>query len=78
MARKKREINVKLNQDALRFCHKEGYKIYPVTSDGVRFQVEMTLANQKATMEEVYTATTIHQAVCDLFEKIYNSKRKDK
>ena len=77
MAKKNTRPFVKLDYDALKFCHKEGYKIYPVTKDGVNFQIEMTLAHQKATLEEVYTQTAIHQALCDLYLKIYKSKYKD-
>lgn len=77
MAKKRKPINVVLNQEAIKFCFREGYIIYPITKDGVNFQIQMNLAHQTAIIEDVHTSTTIHQAICDLYEKIYLSKRKD-
>ena len=78
MPRKKRKSPiVLLDQDALKYCFKEGYKIYPVTKDNVTYHVEMTLGHQKATLAEAYSMTSIHKGIADTYLRIYN-KRKTK
>lgn len=73
--KKKNSPFVTLSQEALKYCFKEGYKIYPVTSDNVNYQVEISKAHQRALLTEVYTSNTIHQAIADTYDRIY-SKRK--
>ena len=77
MARKKKDSPfVTLNREALKYCFKEGYKIYPVTSDNVNYQIEISKAHQRALLTDVYTSKTIHQAIADTYDRVY-SKRKD-
>lgn len=65
-----------LSQEAIKWCFKEGYKIYPVTKDNVVYQVEVCKAHQKALLTETHTKKSIHQAVADVYLMLYN-KRKD-
>lgn len=75
MAKKRSSPKVTLNQEALKYCFKEGYKVYPITTNGVTFKVEMTLAHQKHTLPEEYKEAKIHQAIADTLEQIYNKRK---
>jgi len=74
--KQKSNLFVRLNQEALKYCFKEGYKIYPVTSDNVNYQIEISKAHQRALLTDTYTSKTIHQAIADTYDRVY-SKRKD-
>ncbi len=74
MAKKKRIYQ--LNQEAVKYCFKEGYKIYPITKDNVSYQIEISKAHQKAVLSEVYNDKDIHQAIADVYQRYYD-KRKD-
>lgn len=56
---------------------KQGYKIYPVTKDNVTYQIEMSKANQKALLVDVYSKKTIDKAINDLYFKIYDKQKVD-
>lgn len=75
MAKKKKIYN--LNQEAVKYCFREGYKIYPITEDNVNYRIEISKAHQKAILEEVYSQKDIHQAISDVYQRYYD-KRKDK
>lgn len=66
---------VKLNLEALKYCFKEGYKIYPVTSDNVNYQIEISKAHQRALLTDIYTSKTIHQAIANTYDRIYSKHK---
>ena len=78
MPRKKTVKQVIVNQDAMKHCFREGYKIYPITKDNVTYQVEVTKGNQEFTYPDVYDRNKIHQAISDVYDKIYNRHLKQK
>jgi 2-phospho-L-lactate transferase/gluconeogenesis factor (CofD/UPF0052 family) len=63
---------VTLNQEALKYCFKEGYKIYPTTDDNATYKIEVTRGNDRAIFNQVYNQKDIHQAIADVYLKIYN------
>ena len=71
---KKKKI-YKLNQEAVKYCFKEGYKIYPVTSDNVSYRVEVSKAHQIATIKDIYYQKDINQAIADTYEMIYTKRK---
>lgn len=77
MPRKKITPLVQLNQEALKYCFKEGYKIYPVTTDNNTYNIEINLGHQTAKLAENYSARTIHKGIAETYLRIYN-KRKTK
>jgi 2-phospho-L-lactate transferase/gluconeogenesis factor (CofD/UPF0052 family) len=73
MPRKKKDSPfVTLDQEALKYCFREGYKIYPITDDNTTYRVEVTRGNDRAIFKQVYNQRTIHQAIADVYLKIYN------
>lgn len=70
--KKKRSLFVRLNQEALKYCFNEGYKIYPVTSDNVNYQVKVSKAHQRVLLAETYDGNKIHQAIADTYQRIYD------
>jgi len=66
-----------LSQEAIKWCFKEGYRIYPVTKDNITYQVEVCKAHQKALLTETHSKKSINKAVADTYNLLY-SKRKDK
>lgn len=73
MARKNKESPfIKLNQEALKYCFKEGYKIYPITDDNATYKIEVIRGNDRAIFNQVYNQKEIHQAIADVYLKIYN------
>jgi hypothetical protein len=63
-----------LSQEIIKWCFSEGYKIYPVTKDNQTYQVEVSKAHQIALLDETHTKRTIHQAVKDVYIKLYNKQ----
>ena len=78
MPRKNKENPfVELNQEAFIFCFKEGYKIYPITEDNANYQIEVKRGKDRAIFKEVYNSKNIHQAIADVYLKIYNRHLKN-
>lgn len=63
---------VRLDQDALKYCFKEGYKIYPITDDNATYRIEVKRGKDRAIFNQVYNQKEIHQAIADVYLKIYN------
>ena len=61
-----------LNQEALKYCFKEGYKIYPITDNNVHYRIEVSRGKDRAIFNQVYNQKKIHQAIADVYLKIYN------
>ena len=77
--RKRNRISTKsiyLNQEAFVWCHRNGYKIYPISNDGVNFKIEVSLAHQKFVFSDEYNNRTIHEGISKAYEKVYYSKQK--
>ena len=68
-----RKIKV-LNPDAVQWCIANDFYIYPVTKDNQTYQVEVSKAHQSALLDEAHTKRTIHQAVRDVYIKLYNKQ----
>jgi len=66
--------NSMLSQDIIKWCFKEGYRIYPITKDNLTYQVEVCKAHQKALLTETHSKRTIHKAVEDVYIKLYNKQ----
>ena len=64
--------NKLISQEAIKWCFKEGYKIYPVTKDNLTYQVEVRKAHQTALLTDTYTPRTIDQAISDTYMMLYN------
>ncbi len=76
---KKRIVKqVLVNQDAMKFCFRNGYKIYPITTDNAVYKIQVTKGRQIFTFEDRYNNKTIHQGISDVYDKIYNKHLKQK
>jgi hypothetical protein len=75
MKRKNNITSIPLDYEALKFCHKKGYKVYPVTDDNIHYQVEVTLGTKKGRYKDIYTSVTIHKALAETYTKIYNKRK---
>ena len=64
------------NYDAIRYCFKEGYKIYPFTTDNVVYFVSMEKGHQKATLTERYTMKDIDFGINEIYNKLYDKRIK--
>jgi hypothetical protein len=74
MAKTKKKIVVKnCNYDAMRYCFKKGFRIYPKVS-GSKFKVVYAIGNkvQYYMKGKEFDAQESFQAVWDLYTKIYN------
>ena len=72
----KKKVNKILNQEAVRYAFKEGYRIYPVTKDNVNYQIEVSKAHQKALLTKFYNKNNIHDGVIACYDMVFE-KRKD-
>lgn len=73
MGKSKKEVYIKnCNYDAMRYCFKKGFKIYPKVS-GSKFKVFYSLGNkgQFYMKGKEFTAEESYQAIWDLYSKIY-------
>ena len=64
------------NYDAIRYCFKEGYKIYPSTTDNAVYFVTMEKGHQKATLTERYTLKDIDFGINEIYNKLYDKRNK--
>jgi len=73
MGKSKKTVHIKnCNYDAMRYCFKKGFKIYPVVS-GSKFKVLYSLGNKEQfyMKGEEFTKEQSFQAIWDLYSKIY-------
>jgi len=74
--KKKSSVNVDLSVRAQVFCIREGYKVYPVTSNNIKYKIvaekETSGRNQVKEFTEEYDIRTIHSGLVDTCLKIYN------
>ena len=73
MGKSKKEVYIKnCNYDAMRYCFKKGFKIYPKVS-GSKFKVFYSLGNkgQFYMKGKEFTKEQSFQAIWDLYTKIY-------
>lgn len=78
MPKKKIVKQVLVNQDAMKYCFRNGYKIYPITTDNASYRIQVTKGNQIFTFEDMYNKNTIHKGISDVYDKIYNKHLKQK
>ena len=64
--------NVTINVDALQWCFRNDYKIYPVTEDNQNYRLMIERGAQKKMGQRIYNWRQIDQAVWDLMEYLYN------
>tara|TARA_R110002020_G_scaffold75022_1_gene191310 strand:- start:434 stop:649 length:216 start_codon:yes stop_codon:yes gene_type:complete len=60
-----------LRQKALRWCFKNDFVIYPVTKNNKDYNIVIEKGLKKVFIEDVYTKTTIHQGITDIYLKLY-------
>ena len=65
-----------LDQEAVKFCFRNGYKIYPIHKD-YNMYVMVEYGNKRKAFHVPYTPKTIHDGVIDMYHLIYD-KQKDK
>lgn len=65
-----------INQEAVKFCFKNGYKIYPVIDKFV-YYVMVEYGSKRKRYHVTYTKTTIHKGIEDMYHLIYE-KQKDR
>tara|TARA_R110000822_G_scaffold148404_1_gene287349 strand:- start:175 stop:414 length:240 start_codon:yes stop_codon:yes gene_type:complete len=73
MGKSKKEVYIKnCNYDAMRYCFKKGFKIYPKVS-GSKFKVFYSLGNkgQFYMKGKEFNKEQSFQAIWDLYTKIY-------
>lgn len=70
--KKKSNVNVDLSVTAQVFCIREGYKVYPVTSNNIKYKVVIEKEKQTRELKEEYDIRTIHSGLVDTCLKIYN------
>ena len=63
---------VELNQEAVKYCFKQDYKIYPITTDNTNYKVQVEKDGHKRLFDEKYNPETIHKGVADMYNRIYN------
>ena len=63
-------------QEAIKYCFKNNYRIYPTTTDNVTFKITMERGVKKATIKQIYTKRTIDKAVEKLYLRIHNESTK--
>jgi hypothetical protein len=64
------------NYDAIRYCFKEGYVIYPFTTDNVVYFIHMEKGHQKAALTERYTMKDIDFGINEIYNKLYDKRIK--
>lgn len=72
----KRQLLKVLNTDIYVWCIRNGYRIYPITKDNVKFQVAVSKAHQNALLSTIYNEKTIHSGIIDCYNSIYNKQNK--
>ena len=72
MKKKKSNVNVDLIVAAQVFCIREGYKIYPITSNNIKYKIIAEKEDQVKELPEEYDIRTIHSGIVDTCLKIYN------
>jgi len=70
--RKKNDFDER--QEAVVWCIKNDYKIYPVTTDNSTYQVCVTRGSDKAIIKTIYKRSNIDKAISDVCVKIYRQK----
>jgi hypothetical protein len=72
---KKKSSNVKvLNQDAVVFCFRNGYKIYPVIDKGV-YNVMVEYGSKRKKYHINYSQSSIHDGIIDMYDLIYEKQK---
>ena len=70
--KKNRPPMVLMDYDAQRYCFNKGYRVYPVTKDNIRFNIEVSIDDESRLLDEVYNEKTIHKGIADTYLRIYN------
>lgn len=70
--RKEKYPLVSLNQEAVKFCFKNNFKIYPLVLGIGKFKVAISKGTKEVFSEEIYSQKTIHQAIADTYLSVYN------
>jgi len=59
------------NQEAIIYAHRQGYKIYPTTSNNETYKIVMELGHQRAILEEVYTKRDVDWGLQEVYNRVY-------
>jgi hypothetical protein len=72
---KKKSSIVKIaNQDAIVFCHRNGYKIYPVIVNGI-YNVMVEIGSKRKKYHVNYSQSSIHDGIIDMYDLIYEKQK---
>ena len=76
MAKKKEKVKLeRCNYEAQEFCFREGYRVYPSTDiDNKVYKVHIDRGVDKFVIATEHTSATIHQALWDAYQLIYDKK----